>query len=149
MDNVRRSQWGEQFSVFLPLYLDPDHFKRSLPLLKKAASTLANSTAGSEQLLRSANAYVPPNKRAGSTGTMPVGKTKWRGLDLSDRGEASKGFTSSSSTSAGNNGWLPRTESEQILEMLCKIMNTMVVLLSDRGIEISENILEGFTWLAV
>ncbi|PRP87038.1 hypothetical protein PROFUN_04774 [Planoprotostelium fungivorum] len=39
-DKVRKTVWKEKFTHFLPIYIDEDHFRRALPIIKKTMSDM-------------------------------------------------------------------------------------------------------------
>jgi len=81
---LRRSQWNESFTEWLPLYLSQEHFERARPFFEKALVRLS---------------------------------PHWRSS---------------------------RFHPHMLLEVVPKLMNTMIVLLCDKGIEASDRALDGY-----
>ena len=51
VDAVRRSVWKAPFSCFLPLALEPAHFERAIPALRRAAQQAFGEAAATTTLL--------------------------------------------------------------------------------------------------
>jgi stress response protein SCP2 len=117
--NVRKTVWGEQFTDFLPIYIDQDHFLRGLPQLIRASRKIVQT--GLLNLPRhhsNNNNHKHNHSKGGMTPEIPEG-----------------------------GAWMPRTDPEFILTLLTKMMNTQVVLLCDKGISASEVALMGYCQL--
>jgi stress response protein SCP2 len=120
---IRTTQWGEKFSSFLPIYIDEIHFNKTIDLLLNVAVRLV-----------------------GGSRNIPF---RARGLLKADRIDIS-----SSSYNKGkkvidndNNIWIPCSQPEMLVTLLVKMMNTIVVLLCDNGMSVSEKSLSGYCQL--
>lgn len=122
-DGVRTTQWGEKFSSFLPLYIDEIHFNKTIDLLLNVAVKLVG---GARNI-----------------------SSKSHGLLKADRNEveSSKYNKNKNKIDNDNNLWIPQSQPEMVVTLIIKMMNTIVVLLCDKGISVSEKSLCGYCQL--
>lgn len=109
---VRRNAQGEEFSHFLPLYINEDHFLRGLPFLKNCIASLA---------------------ALGNCGSSTA-NSRYRRQKLWQNGI--------------------QFHPTMVLDVLPKLLTTLIVLLSDDGVKASAHVCRGFVyvhrlWLAL
>lgn len=125
-EKVRHTVWGEKFTTVLPYYIDESHFERSLKLLRKVTRDIMGPSA------------VSPREMA-----------EWQ----EHQREVNQQSKFSHKSHYGSRGvravkaWAPTNEPEMIFTLIVRMMNTQVVLLSDKGIEASEVALTGYCQL--
>ena len=127
-ESVRRSTWGEKFTTILPYYLDETHFEKSLKILHKVARRIIGPSS------------VTPREMEEWKAAMAVADEKKRKYDHGN-------FNCNGRFPKNLKAWTPCNEPEMILTLISRMMNTQVVLLSDKGIEASENALTGYCQL--
>ena len=120
-EGVRRSAWGEPFTHFLPLYLDAEHWEAALPMLRDTVRQLCTPSPS----WRGAAEAEAGGK--GGKGGRGGGVGRGRGRGGGD----------------GMRGYVP-FRPEMLLDVLPKLLTTMVVLICDAGVHASDALLDGY-----
>ena len=119
---IRRTLWGEKFLSFIPLYIDEEHFMRSINRLLTVGANLMTPKPVDIQSKKYFDSKMSSRRNASDNWRKPVVP------ELEDL-------------------WTPQSPPEMAMALLVKLMNTQVVLLCDNGIEASENALTGYCQL--
>ena len=128
--------WGDKILGWLPLFFTHDHFQRAMPLLEKSLLRLASLVGPSDN---DAKAQRPSRDAfwRGPSSSFGQRDMSWRGS--SSLAVAKQTVDRSVSTL--------RLTPQLILEVLPRLMNTMVVILVDKGVEHAEEALRGYCQL--
>jgi len=132
----RSTLWGDKVLGWLPLYFTEEHFERALPLLEKS-------------MLRLATVVGPPPSSPGVTRTSSAGRGRGNVIVGGGRGggRGSSTFNSSNRSFVDSSISTLNLTPALILEVLPRLMNTMVVLLADKGTSHAEEALRGYCQL--
>eukprot|EP00617_Octactis_speculum_P009369 CAMPEP_0185791974 /NCGR_PEP_ID=MMETSP1174-20130828/158673_1 /TAXON_ID=35687 /ORGANISM="Dictyocha speculum, Strain CCMP1381" /LENGTH=648 /DNA_ID=CAMNT_0028486987 /DNA_START=1519 /DNA_END=3468 /DNA_ORIENTATION=- len=132
-DKLRRGAWGEAFSAFLPLYLDADHFDRAWKILARTGERLINLWTQPWGTKRNSPRRRRPRRVVVVVEAVVVETPQQQKDDVGEGG----GRVITIVLGAEDD---PRAGAAAPV----KVMNTIVVLVSDKGVAASEKALEGY-----
>ena len=124
-DMIRRTVWGEKFTNFLPIYIDEEHFERSVGYIVSVSKEIVQ-----KGLIGKNNKTININNNKNNN------NNKYQHNKYNNKNNNNL-----------INLWNPQTDCEMVLTFLTKMMNTQVVLLCDKGIAASEVALMGYCQL--
>jgi ubiquitin-protein ligase len=130
-DGVRKGVWKQKFSEFLPLALDGEHFRRSQ---KSLEDTLARLSSGKIAEMTRSHGKSREDREAEYRARITLDEYRALGKD------AVMKTAPASLTRPTGSSFTP----EMILEVIPKLMNSQVVLLSNGQLWRCEKALEGY-----
>uniref|UniRef100_A0A0G4H247 UBC core domain-containing protein n=1 Tax=Chromera velia CCMP2878 TaxID=1169474 RepID=A0A0G4H247_9ALVE len=142
---LRLSSWKAPFAWFLPLVIDEHHWRRALPAACAAITMLSSGKWSDEDLSEAADLEdSKPAETSEPVEAVHEETEGWETVGSSSKKMKARGGSSSSTPCIDPGSSLGTFDPLTVLNILPKVMNSMVVKLMAGDVHVSSKALEGY-----